>query len=522
MTSRDIIVAIDAGTSVIKSVAFTANGEQVAVASRPNAYVRVAGGGVEQDMARTWKDTAATIRDVLAMLPGGAARIAALAVTGQGDGTWLIDAEGEPVAPAWLWLDARGARLASDFAAGPRHAVHYERTGTGISTCQQGIHLQWMLAEAPEILERAATAFHCKDWLYFRLTDIRATDPTEACFTFGNFRTRDYDDDVIANLGLASLRRLLPPIEDAATTAGAITAAASDATGLTQGTPVLLGYIDIACTGLGGGLVSETPGTGCSILGSTGVHMRLVRDLADVVLNEERSGYVCVAPVPGAVIQLQTNMAATLNIDWMLDLAKNVLALEGVARSREDLVRSLDDRVLAAQPIATLYHPYISEAGERGPFMNPLARAQFTGIHSEVSFPDLMRSVMEGLAFASRDCFSATGELPSEVRLTGGAARSRAMRQLLATILGRPLRTVDREEAGAAGAAMMAAVQQGFHPSIDACATAWTEPRLSPATLPDEAMTALYDDAFALYRDVSRSLPPVWERLDALKRRAGA
>ena len=43
-------------------------------------------------------------------------------------------------------------------------------------------------------LDKAETAFHCKDWLYMKLTDFRATDPSEACFTFGDFRTRKYND----------------------------------------------------------------------------------------------------------------------------------------------------------------------------------------------------------------------------------------------------------------------------------------------------------------------------------------
>ena len=60
--TRDILIGIDAGTSVIKSVAFTLAGEQLAIAATPNSYETLADGGVEQDMARTWTDTAATLR----------------------------------------------------------------------------------------------------------------------------------------------------------------------------------------------------------------------------------------------------------------------------------------------------------------------------------------------------------------------------------------------------------------------------------------------------------------------------
>ncbi|MCC8946286.1 carbohydrate kinase, partial [Bradyrhizobium sp. Arg62] len=98
--SRDVIIGIDAGTSLIKAVAFTLTGEQLADVSRPNAYSSLAGGHVEQDMAQTWSDTVAVIRALGKSVPDLSARIAAVAVTGQGDGTWLIDDDGRPVAPA--------------------------------------------------------------------------------------------------------------------------------------------------------------------------------------------------------------------------------------------------------------------------------------------------------------------------------------------------------------------------------------------------------------------------------------
>ncbi|WP_235919095.1 FGGY-family carbohydrate kinase [Aureimonas psammosilenae] len=520
MNGREgVIIGIDAGTSVVKSVAFTLDGRQIAEAARPNRYWRVADGGVEQDMGKTWKDTAATLREVVEKLPGGAASVISVSVTGQGDGTWLVDRDGEPVAPAWLWLDARSGALATELIASPSYPRRYETTGSGLNACQQGVHLLHMKRHMPELLERSATALHCKDWLYFRLTGQRATDPTEACFTFGDYRTRNYSDFVIEELGLRDERRLLPPIVDGRTESHALSDAAARATGLTPGTPVVLGYVDVVCTGIGGGLIDPTGEAGCSILGSTGMHMRYVKSAKDVVLNESRSGYVMLLPDGQSAAQIQSNMAATLNIDWMLDLACGILRYEGVERGRKDLVRQLDERVLDARPVSALYHPYISEAGERGPFMDPFARAQFTGLQSDSGFYDLMRAVLEGLGFASRDCYEATGMVPREVRLTGGAARSKAMRLILASVLGRPIRTVEREEAGAAGAAMIAAVQAGLYPNIQAAAEAWVEPLVGPASEPDAALVPTYDEAFALYRELREKLQPCWARLAEIKSR---
>ena len=113
--TRDILIGIDAGTSVIKSVAFSLTGEQIAVAARPNVYETPGPGQVEQDMLRTWADCAATLRDLSELTPNLAARAAALAVTAQGDGSWMIDADGEPVGGGLLWLDSRAADLVSDY-----------------------------------------------------------------------------------------------------------------------------------------------------------------------------------------------------------------------------------------------------------------------------------------------------------------------------------------------------------------------------------------------------------------------
>ncbi len=89
-----VLIGIDAGTSVIKSVAFTTTGEQIAAAATPNHYVTLADGGAEQDMARTWADTAITLKLLAEKVPDLAARLIAISVTGQGDGTWLIDKAG--------------------------------------------------------------------------------------------------------------------------------------------------------------------------------------------------------------------------------------------------------------------------------------------------------------------------------------------------------------------------------------------------------------------------------------------
>ena len=518
--TRDVLIGIDAGTSVIKSVAFTLAGEQIGVFALPNDYVSVETVGAEQDMAATWSKTAATLRGLAALVPDLAGRAAGLAVTGQGDGTWLIDHDGEPVAPAMLWLDARAARIVEALRAAPQARAMFGRTGTGLNACNQSAQLLWLKQNRPETLARAATALHCKDWLYFKLTGVRAGDPSETVFTYGNMRSRSLDPHVITHLGLDAEARLIPPVVDGLREAGALTAAAAGETGLPAGLPVVLGYVDIITTALGAGLYDREVDAGCTIIGSTGMHMRFAGSVEDVALNPEGTGYTIAFPVGQAYAQMQSNMAATLNIDWLLDLARGLLADHGVAVSRADLLKGADARVLAAAPGTLLFHPYISEAGERGPFVDPSARAQIFGLSLRHGYGDLMRAVFEGLAFAARDCYGAMGPIPREIRVTGGAARSQAIRTILGAALNADIRTSRREEAGAAGAAMIAAVALGAYPDMQRCTDQWVAPLLEPRLRPDAALAERYDRLFPTYVAARQASVPVWRALG--QGRAGA
>ena len=508
----DLVIGVDAGTSVIKAVAFTLAGAQVAAASVPNRVDAGPGGAATQPLGRTWDDCAAALRALGERVEGLARRTAALAVTAQGDGTWLVGRDDEPVADAWLWLDARAAPTVRRLARGEGERARFEATGTGLNTCQMGAQMAHMEAAEPGLLDRAEAALHCKDWLYLRLTGVRATDPSEASFTFGDFRARAYDDRAIGALGLERWRHLLPPILDGTEVTHPLTPEAASATGLRAGTPVSLGYVDMVMTALGAGVHTGEPGVACSTVGSTGVHMRAVR-AGDFHLNAEGTGYAILLPVPGMVTQVQTNMAATLNLDWVLAVAEDLSAEMGGHVTRADLVGRIDGWLGRSRPAQLLFHPYISEAGERGPFVDADARAGLNGLSQGHRFADILRAVAEGLGMAMRDCYAAMGPLPSELRLTGGAARSRALRDVLGAATGARVRVSSREEAGAAGAAMMAAVAVGAYPDMDACIAEWVIPLLDAPEPPDPGLAQAYDRLFPAYIAARRGLAPAWGHL---------
>jgi len=515
--TRDLIIAVDAGTSVIKALVFDLEGRQLGATTRPNFYQTGPDGAVEQDMVQTWWDTVAVLRALAETTSQLADRVAALAITGQGDGTWLVDAAGQPVAPAWLWLDSRAARIVDELEVNGVRRRMYRHTGCGLAACNQSSQLVWLQRHAPDVLDRAATAQHCKDWLYLGLTGVRATDVSEGVFTFGDFRSRRYVPDILDWLDIGARRLLLPELVDGSKTTHGLTNAAATLTGLPSGLPVALGSVDVVCTALGGGLYEPGRSVGCSIVGSTAMHMRLVPDAALLELASEPGGYLMAFPLPDTVAQMQSNLAATLNIDWIVGVGREAARVLGTEIGQGEALAAFDARVLDTDPGHVLFHPYIHEAGERGPFVNAAARAQFIGLSNRTGFAGLLRAVYEGLVLAARDCYATMGELPGEIRIAGGAARSKALKVLLASALGVPVRESAREEAGAAGAAMMAAVAIGVFPDMAAAVTKWVSPTLRGTVLPDPVLKAHYDKMFPIYLKARQAMPPLWADLAAAR-----
>ena len=518
--NKDILIGIDAGTSMIKCAAFSTSGELLAARSRANRYDTSPDGAAVQNLPDTRDALIDTLSELVAELGPDRDRIKAVAVTAQGDGTWLVDENNEALHEGWLWLDSRAAGIVTELERSAGYATVFATTGTTLNAGQMRSQMLWMERHQPDLLDAAATACHCKDYLYACLTGHRATDPSEALLSFGDFRRGVYAPAVMRALGLDDRAHLLPPIVDGCRESHPLLDSVARTTGLPAALPITLGFVDVICSALGGGLYDAGAASAMTLTGTTGIHMRYTESADRIVLPEQPSGYTLAFP-GGGFVQLQTNMAATLNIDWILDIARDVLSARGIDTDAGDLFGGLDERILAARPGAALYHPYISPAGERGPFIDSRARASFAGLDRNVGYHDLVRAVYEGLALAARDCYASMGRIPDEIRLGGGAAQSLALRRIMASVLNRPIRVADRPEAGAAGAAMIAAVRHGYFDGFASCTAQWVTPSIGDAVQPDSTLASLYDGLFEAYVAARNASQPVWRRLAALRAGGG-
>ena len=515
--SNEIIISVDAGTSIIKAIAFDQNGSPVATASRPNAYHKVVNGGVEQHLLTTWENTLVTLTDLVQQVPDASKNIIALGITGQGDGTWLVDRDNAPVGDALLWLDTRAANVVDEFDAQGARASAYQFTGTALNSCNQSAQLAWLKREQPERLQQADCALHCKDWLYLNLTGERATDVTEGVFTFGNFRTRKYADEVIEAFNLSDCRRLLPTMIDGTQQTHPLSSSVAESTGLPAGIQVALGGVDVLCAALGGGVCQNDYDVGCSVIGTTGMHIKIANDAPNIILMDDVAGYTMVIPgLADTVLRIQSNMSATLNLDWLADHVVESAMLFGLKAELQKTLLLIEGAAESASPGNLFFLPYI-EAGERGPFLNVDARAQFSGLHRDINIGQMARAIYEGLAFATRHCYQALGDIPQEVRPVGGGARSGFLRQTLANVLNTRIRVNNYDEPGAIGAAMIAAVAVGRFTDIHEAYLNWVKPNLGPVQTPDAMLRAHYDCLFDAYLTAVDSAAPVWAALAAAR-----
>ncbi|MFC7593153.1 FGGY family carbohydrate kinase [Nonomuraea antimicrobica] len=200
------IICVDAGTTVIKAVGYDATGAEAAVARRATVVSRPAPGHTEQDMGAVWDAVAATVREVAAQV-GGAEFVA---VTAQGDGCWLVDADGGPTGPAILWNDARAASIVDDWTREGLPATAFRLNGSSAASGLPHAILTWLRANDPARLERSHAMLTCGGWIFARMTGELVADESDASAPFMDLRTRAYSAELLALFGLEDAGRLLP------------------------------------------------------------------------------------------------------------------------------------------------------------------------------------------------------------------------------------------------------------------------------------------------------------------------
>ncbi|MEV4288694.1 FGGY-family carbohydrate kinase [Nonomuraea bangladeshensis] len=490
------VVCVDAGTTVIKAVAYDHTGAESALARRATAVSRPAPGHAEQDMGAVWDAVAATVREVAAAV---AEPVELVAVTAQGDGCWLVDAGGEPTGPAVLWNDARAAATVDAWTRDGLAAAAFKINGSSAASGLLHAVLSWLRAHDPARLDRSAALLTCGGWIWSRLTGELAAEESDASAPFMDLRTRAYAPELLSLFGMEWAGRLLPPVRSCPV--AGLTRRAADALGLRAGVPVVMAPYDIVTTALGAGAVA--PGQACAILGTT-LCTEVVAE--SPALDGEPTG-ITIA-LPGGYLRAFPTFAGTEVVQWTCRL----LGLGGPEELGELAGRSEP----GAGGLAFL--PYLSPAGERAPFSDPLARGALLGLSFEHGPEQIARAALEGLTLVIRDCLAATGTDPGELRVCGGGSASATWLGLIADVTGLPVRRPADAEVGARGAYVAALAATGAAPSLAAAAAEHV--RLRDAVEPHPARRARYDRLFEDFLTLRAGHAGAWPLLAEMRGRA--
>ncbi len=462
-----VLVGLDVGTTGVKAVAISPDGDVLARAEEQYPLSMPRPGWSEQDPADWWRAT----ERVLAALP----KAHAIGLSGQMHGLVALDGRDRVLRPAILWNDQRTAAECAEI----EERVGLERliglTGNRALTGFTAPKLLWLRKHEPDVYRRIEHVLLPKDFVRLQLTGDRAIDVADASGTLlFDVARRRWSDEVLDLLELP--RRWLPEAYESPDVPGAP------------------GAGDQAAGALGVGV--DRPGRLSVVLGTSGVVFAVLPAFA---ADREARVHVFCHAAPGFWHAMGVMLSAAGSLRWL----------------RETLGGSYDELLTAAEAWAPgveglMFQPYL--AGERTPHADPHARGAFVGLSLRHDRGALVRAVLEGVAYALRDSLELLRELGVDApvgRASGGGARSALWLRIVASVLGIPLERTVVEEGAAYGAALLAGVACGVFADVHEAVARAVHVR--DVVEPDTSWQEAYDHGYARYKLLYPALRPLEE-----------
>jgi xylulokinase len=462
------LVGLDVGTTGVKAVAISPEGEALATDEEPYPLSTPHPGWAEQDPEDWWRAAQA----VLTRLPFSEIR---LGLSGQMHGLVCLDGADRVLRPAILWNDQRTATECAEIEEQIGLERLIELTGNRALTGFTAPKLLWLRRHEPDAYARIRRVLLPKDYVLLRLTGEHGIDAADASGTLlFDVRRRRWSGEVTDALEIP--QEWLPPVSESTVHGGAG---------------------DQQAAALGVGVVE--PGTLSVVLGTSGV---VLAALPEYRAEPQARVHVFCHAVPGTWEAMGVMLSAAGALRWFRDaLAPGV--------SFEQLTAEADEWLPGAEGLTFL--PYL--AGERTPHADPSARAVFEGLSLRHGRGGLVRGVLEGVAYGLRDSLELLRELGVDARVgraSGGGARSRLWLEIAASVLGLPLELTEVEEGSAYGAALLAGISNGVFASareaVDACV------RVRDRVEPNEAWARVYEEGYARYRALYPAVKSLEER----------
>src|ERR1700680_4713031 len=412
------LVGTDIGTTSAKGIAIDPKSGDVLATAESGYPVSSPHAGWMEQPPEAWVTAA---QEVLAGLRTGAPEILGIGFSGQMHGLVCLDAVGTVIRPAILWNDQRSAPQCAALEAGSGRDRLIRLTGNRALPGFTAPKLLWMRENEPAAFARISRICLPKDYVRDRLVGGHRSDVADASGTLLlDVGERRWSSELLAELEIPA--SWLPELVES-----------PDAVGKLDGVTVAAGAGDQAAAAVGGGIIG--PGQLSVVLGTSGVVLAGTdRFLTD---GDGRVHAFCHA-APGRWLVMGVMLSASGSLAWYHDTLLPGGAYDAMLGEAESVPPGSEGLV---------FLPYL--AGDRTPHADPLARGAFCGLSVTHGRGALTRGVLEGVAFALRDCLdvvSGVGVDATRGRVSGGGSRSRLWLEIVASALEMPLekKTLDK------------------------------------------------------------------------------
>ncbi|MBI4950669.1 MAG: xylulokinase [Myxococcales bacterium] len=511
-----ILIGIDVGTSGVKALAIDATaGSTLASATHELDLETPHPGWAEQEPEHYRAAARAALAEVATRLGPRRRKVRGIGLTGQMHTAVVLDAERRVLRKAILWCDTRTtaecARIEQALGRDGlrRHVGNLALEGFTLPK------LLWLARHEPELWSRAALVLMPKDYVGLTLTGEVGTDDSDASGTLAfDSAARAWSEPVLRAVGVS--RDLFPAAGPSTAVLGTLREAVARDVGLPAGIPVARGAADNAAAAAGLGVVRD--GRAMASLGTSGVV--LVHTDRHVVEPEMRLHSFCHA-VEARYYLMGVMLAAGGALRWYRDTLCDGEKLAAELR-HADPYELISEAASTSRPGAggVVFLPYLM--GERTPHNDAHARGAFVGLTARTTKADVSRAVLEGVSYGLADSLSLVRELaaagtapaPTEVRLTGGGARSPFWRRLLCDVLEASVCLTSSTEGPSYGAALCAGVAAGCFASLPEAADALVH--VTSRLEPEPSLSARYRDTAAVYRALYHDLAARFRELGGI------
>lgn len=490
-------IGIDSSTTATKTLLIDQEGQVLGIGTAEYSYETPHPLWTEQNPDLWWQAAVKSIQQVLDQTGLDPAQVKGIGLTGQMHGLVLLDQKGHVLRKAILWNDQRtGAQCdAIRDRLGKENLIRI--TGNDALTGFTAPKILWVQENEPGIWDQTRQILLPKDYLRYKLTGDYASDRAGGSGTIlFDLAKRNWSPEVLSALEIPA--GYLPRTYEGTDATGTVSPEAAIELGLPAGIPVYGGGGDQAAAAVGTGAVQS--GIVSLSLGTSGVVFATTDNPA--IEPEGRLHAFCHA-LPSKWHLMGVMLSAAGSLRWHRDTFAGQIGYDELLTPAGAVPPGCE---------GLFFLPYLT--GERTPHPDPLARGGFVGLTVRHNLAHLTRAVLEGVSFGLRDSFELlkiTGlKQVSQVRITGGGAKSPLWRQILADIFQAEIVTLNTKEGAAFGAALLAATGSGAYKNVEEACQATIE--VTGSTLPGNDQTH-YEELYPLYRDLYPALKPTFQAI---------